>query len=384
VNQGIRIFMNLDDWRRSNPFFIKSIEITGLLGRFDIKWELSDVNVLVGKNGSGKSTIIKLVEMALSTGDEQGHSKHPHSYDILSSKFSNFEIELNNGQKSSLSSTTDSEQTRALLKIISTLFENNDILERLKDSGNEDSYNTLQIFKDTISGNKSVGELPKSIITAKSNIAQGNGSKKLKDIVSIDFLSTFDMLLLSREQYDEYSGESYSQLDVMIKDEMGILKSNLLTLNYESTEEYKKEKKTNSNKQLSVIQANKFSKVNIFKKEINTLFKDEGKSFDIEKTGELSVKYHGKELPISTLSSGEKQLLIIMVKVLNSALKNPSIIIMDEPEISLHVSWQQQLITTIRKISPQSQIIIVSHSPAVVMKHWMNKVVDIKELILEK
>lgn len=376
--------MNIDDWRRSNPFFIKSIEITGLLGRFDLKWDLSDVNVLVGKNGSGKSTIIKLAEMALSTSEELINNKHLNSYEILSSKFSSFELELNNGQKASLSSTTNSEQSREMLLAINALLKTYKITKHLQDGERKKTYDSLNKFRDKLLNVSSVGEPNKNIIINKSTIAARDSNKKLKDIVSIDFLSTFDMLLLSKEQYNEYSGKSYSQLDIMIKDEIEILKGNLLTLNSKSTEEYKKEKKKNSNIQLSVIQANTFSKVNIFKKEINNLFKDEGKCFDIEKSGELTVKYYGNELSISTLSSGEKQLLIIMVKVLNSALKNPSIIFMDEPEISLHISWQQQLIATIRKISPQSQIIIVSHSPAVVMKHWMNKVVDIKELILEK
>lgn len=375
--------MNLDDWRVSNPFFIKSIQVTGLLGRFDIKWELSDVNVLVGRNGSGKSTIIKLAEIALSSANEEESNKYQRTLDSLSSKFSSFDIELNNGQKCSLFNTTDSEQTSELVNLLSHLFKNNEVMDRFKEENDEESYNTLKNFTEVLSDKEAFSKLPKRIVASKSNIGQRSGRKKIKDIISVDFLSTFDMLLLSKEQYDEYSGNSYSQLDIMIKDEISILKSHLLTLNSESRDEYKKGQKTNSNKQLSVIFANKFSKVNIFKKEINALFKDEGKTFDIEKSGELTVKYHGEILPISTLSSGEKQLLIILVKVLNSALKNPSIIIMDEPEISLHVSWQQQLISTIRKISPQSQIIIVSHSPAVVMKNWMSKMIDIKEIILK-
>ena len=54
---------------------------------------------------------------------------------------------------------------------------------------------------------------------------------------------------------------------------------------------------------------------------------------------------------------------------------------LDEPEVSLHLSWQEKLISTIRDIHPQCQLIIVTHSPAMVMKGWMDKMIDIKDIM---
>ena len=46
--------------------YIECIEIKGLWGRYDVDWQLhSDVNILVGENGTGKTTILKLASEML-------------------------------------------------------------------------------------------------------------------------------------------------------------------------------------------------------------------------------------------------------------------------------------------------------------------------------
>ncbi|ASF48293.1 AAA family ATPase [Methylovulum psychrotolerans] len=86
-----------------------------------------------------------------------------------------------------------------------------------------------------------------------------------------------------------------------------------------------------------------------------------------------------KELSAYQLSSGEKQLLIILLTVLVQDNK-PSILFMDEPEISLHIDWQRKLIGHIRELNPNAQIIIASHSPAIIMEGWLDKVVEISDI----
>ncbi|ENE00249.1 AAA ATPase domain protein [Escherichia coli P0304799.3] len=53
---------------------------------------------------------------------------------------------------------------------------------------------------------------------------------------------------------------------------------------------------------------------------------------------------------------------------------------MDEPEISLHLNWQEKLISTIKELNPWCQIIIVTHSPAIVMDGFMDCYVDMNEI----
>jgi predicted ATP-dependent endonuclease of OLD family len=54
---------------------------------------------------------------------------------------------------------------------------------------------------------------------------------------------------------------------------------------------------------------------------------------------------------------------------------------MDEPEVSLHVEWQQKLILLIRQLNPKVQIILTTHSPAVVMNGWVDAVTEVSDLI---
>lgn len=55
---------------------------------------------------------------------------------------------------------------------------------------------------------------------------------------------------------------------------------------------------------------------------------------------------------------------------------------MDEPEISLHLAWQEKLISEIRKVNDKSQLIIVTHSPAIVMNGWMDSFIDINDIFV--
>ena len=80
------------------------------------------------------------------------------------------------------------------------------------------------------------------------------------------------------------------------------------------------------------------------------------------------------------LSSGEKQMLIILLTVLIEK-RQPYTIFMDEPEISLHVEWQQRLISLVRELNPQAQIILTTHSPAVIMNGWADCVTDVEDII---
>jgi len=73
----------------------------------------------------------------------------------------------------------------------------------------------------------------------------------------------------------------------------------------------------------------------------------------------------GDNVDPDNLSSGEKQLLIILGEALIQ--RGQSYIFMaDEPELSLHIDWQEKLVPSLRRINPSSQIIFATHSPDIV------------------
>jgi predicted ATP-dependent endonuclease of OLD family len=111
---------------------------------------------------------------------------------------------------------------------------------------------------------------------------------------------------------------------------------------------------------------------------INELFNR--KSAYITESNELFFESRsGKTLSIYDLSSGEKQLLIMIVETMLQN-REPHTFIADEPEISLHVDWQEKLVSSIKKLNPSAQIIFATHSPDVVAGNTKN-IVKMEDLI---
>lgn len=115
---------------------------------------------------------------------------------------------------------------------------------------------------------------------------------------------------------------------------------------------------------------------------IDELFADTGKKI-IRESNDLQFDRFGIRLLPYDLSSGEKQLLVVLLTTLVQD-NRPGVILMDEPEVSLDVDWQQQLIQRIIEINPNVQIIMTTHSPAVIMNGWMDAVTDVADITVEK
>ena len=73
----------------------------------------------------------------------------------------------------------------------------------------------------------------------------------------------------------------------------------------------------------------------------------------------------GKEFDITGLSSGEKQLFLRALSLKFLEVNN-SVILIDEPEISLHPQWQRKIIDVYKSIGENNQLIIATHSPHIV------------------
>ncbi len=120
-----------------------------------------------------------------------------------------------------------------------------------------------------------------------------------------------------------------------------------------------------------------------FQDMIDELFAETGKQID-RKNNEIQFvqKNDNGTTEVITpyqLSSGEKQILAILMTVLVEN-REPYALLMDEPEISLHIDWQQRLIDLIRQLNPHVQIILSTHSPALIMDGWMEHVTEVNEI----
>lgn len=111
---------------------------------------------------------------------------------------------------------------------------------------------------------------------------------------------------------------------------------------------------------------------------VDSLFADTSKTI-IRTENEIRFMQMGEVLTPYQLSSGEKQMLVILLTVLVED-QQPYILFMDEPEVSLHIEWQKQLIDIITQLNPNVQVILTTHSPAVIMDGWMDKVTEVTEI----
>ena len=97
---------------------------------------------------------------------------------------------------------------------------------------------------------------------------------------------------------------------------------------------------------------------------VNIFYEDSNKKLEIDTVGQLIVRRpDGNECTIEGLSSGERQLLVIFA---HSFFNQNNVFIIDEPELSLHLGWQEKLADTIFSANPSSQFILATHSPEII------------------
>ena len=89
-------------------------------------------------------------------------------------------------------------------------------------------------------------------------------------------------------------------------------------------------------------------------------------------------------LSLTDLSSGEQQEVVLLFELLFK-VKPGTLVLIDEPEISLHVAWQKEFLNDLIKVTELQRIntIIATHSPQIINERW-DLTLDLEELIHEK
>jgi len=200
---------------------------------------------------------------------------------------------------------------------------------------------------------------------------KGGQSKYL--IPNFTQICTFDIPIKDRRKISKYN----TQLDVELEDIIYGKSSDFsfVKLGYkiqsQSFQLYKEDKIKESEQKERSIQD--------FFDIIDSFFLKTNKRIQFTENKNIFFQNGINQLKTNQLSSGEKQLLIILFQVFLQEQK-PYILLLDEPEISLHLKWQFKLIETIRTINPNCQLIIATHSPGIFAEGWGDKVVDIETL----
>lgn len=331
---------------------IKRLQIEKLFGTTNIDWELNpSVNVLVGQNGLGKSTILRIINATL-THERISDFELINKCELIfeDGKKCLFTREFKNQQAlfdKLIKQVSEAEEFKLDLQADSVLSEDSVIekrsfsfkKEKLQEVRDRLKTIFLEMQEESLSGNISSFTL--------------QGDIKAEEDITIEFISTINMSANSINSLTTSSGQHTTLLDIEIDNEI----QRLLAFN----DDILKQKLLSS---------------------LNTLFAETHKTIEFSKN-KLAVKLaNGDTIPFSKLSSGERQVIFIFLKVVIASVDS-ALILMDEPEISLHLSWQEKLLNEIRKVNATSQIIIVTHSPAMLMNGWMDSFVDITNIMTD-
>lgn len=114
--------------------------------------------------------------------------------------------------------------------------------------------------------------------------------------------------------------------------------------------------------------------IELFLNTINDFIKnaDDKKELKIDEYGNLYFQtiYSSNKISVQHLSSGEKQLVIFFANLIFSVKGNSSgIFVVDEPEISLHLSWQKIFVEKALNINKNIQLIFATHAPELIGKY---------------
>jgi len=189
-------------------------------------------------------------------------------------------------------------------------------------------------------------------------VAGAEVSKQIQDHISAVGTTIRNMQIATSKNNPKAAGAQHAKIDFSALEAFKLTRTVV-------------EKSLDSETKIEAI----FSQVNLFISILTKFITDKSFAFN---NGDLIVATEGP-LPLAKLSSGEKQLLILFIEALLQRQK-PYIFLADEPELSLHIAWQRNIISAIRSLNPNAQIVVATHSPEIAGK-FKHCLLDMEEIL---
>ncbi|WP_025733163.1 AAA family ATPase [Carnimonas nigrificans] len=417
---------------------IAEVEINGFWHRFDAACLFNnDVNVIIGKNGTGKTTFINIINAVLTVdingllenqfdsakiklrgnnkvktikvqkieGDD-GSSAHLE-YVISKSKYSMRIASIDDRQYPISMRRRVYEHTSKIRNELNSLVSISSLsVYRMRNDSDEELRGNR--------GSKILSPVDQRLDQALQNLtkyqldlaeeAQKVSIQLQKEVLASILYSEEDAnenykIQLEFEQERERQSliGAYTQLGVMdtsirkkIKFHVSAIEKtlyeirngkseNIKPIDVEPLEAWRKSKKI-IDFSLSAQKKTKqiYSQIELFIEILKEFITDKTIEFS---SGKLIILGKYGEISYQKLSSGEKQLIILMVEALLQQ-KSDHVFLTDEPELSLHISWQRNIIPAVKRINPNSQVVVATHSPEVASK-YKDSIFDMEQLIHE-
>lgn len=426
-------------------YTLKKVTIKGFWGKYIINAELDEnVNIFIGKNGTGKTTFINLLEAVISANVEKLYNYQFESIILqvtdkhrkkkitvtkteLDTQFKEIIYQIgNNKYRIPIISNRDFKNFNATNGRVNGRFirESFQIKNEIKKIVNLSflSVSREKLFDDVL-GERNHTEIYNAIDNRLQQLMSDLTSYQLQLETDVNKLSKKfqeDVLrnMLFNEEFDfiDIAKPFEMNIDEISKglsrayDVLGILDDTTALIIDQHTSALKKSAdKINSSLKstekisiyandvapLTLLRRTKKiidlsteldkNKKNIFEKLDNyiNLLNDfhQTKYFTLGDSNKGTINIIKDNSPIlpSELSSGEKQLLILLTETLLQRGQQ-TIFIADEPELSLHIEWQRKIISSIQDLNPNSQIILATHSPEIVGKH-KDRLINMERII---
>ena len=414
---------------------IQSVEISGFWQRLNAKCSFNDdVNIIIGRNGTGKTTFMNILNSILSV-DLEG---------INNNDFEAAEIKLKDGRKTKTIKVTKKDSETSPFTIIEYQVsikkyplrvvnsedrrlsasyrrraveeseELRDILEKLVSLSSLSVYR-LRNGEDLEIRDKyglrsinpidfRLGQLLQNLTKYQLDLSQR--AREIANNLQKDVLAS---ILYSQEDLDDVYAfdfekereknnliSAYSQLNAMdqnVRKRISYHVDNIektffeirnskgndspLNVDFRSLEAHRKTQKIiKMSLQSKSLTEKIFSPIELFLDTLKEFIIDKEFSFV---AGELTIKNTSGEIKPEYLSSGEKQLLILFIETLLQR-QQQYVFLTDEPELSLHIAWQRKIIPAIKRLNPNAQVIAATHSPEVASK-YRGSIFDMEKLI---
>lgn len=313
--------------------YLKHIELRGLFGYRNVSWNVQqDVNILGGSNGSGKSTLFNICHNLL------GYGYIPETQ--YAQKVDSVKLDFTNGY---------------------SLFWDKQLVDAKFAS--ENGY----IYHDVDNGkiNKDGARVVQRTCVRNGDKVIVNPDGLIANVYS-DFLSSFEQAILDSQktsQVERSADRTY--LDVLLTESIahrnGKL-SQILINSYINPEEPDNE----HDNRPYFLTPKDVRYLTLFNRALLSFF---GEDYTIKAGMESQItlisKKTNQEIPYQDLSLGEKEVLLLILRVSNT-FDDPVIIWLDEPDLGLHVDWQVKLVKSLQMLNPNIQLFISTHAPSMV------------------
>ena len=358
---------------------IKSFSIEGLFNRFNHRIEFkNNITIIIGKNGVGKTTCLELL-YSLFCGDFSKLREVP--FKTMTLEFADGE-ELTFSYNGVLDVHSKSHGATHILEKVDTPIpnylttkKNENIVKFIKAQRLVEYYLNPNYPEDTYFVDSKVTSNAQNLATQIKNVIA-----KASDVAtSLD--KSFPSRLLNgiggKINTTEDLKNALADLETKRQELSNV---GLLSSEEESTDPNSYNISATSANVLSLYVQDSQSKLQpydsiakklkLFKKIINSRFLYKKMTIDKDK-GYFFVSDEGEEIPIDKLSSGEQNELVMFYNLLFECNEN-NLILIDEPEISMHIEWLNNMLPDLLAISELNglSMLIATHSPDFIGEYW--------------